>query len=154
MILQKACEGLLTNRKGGMLAHVPVRGFRNGKADFRKPDQAAVFGGTARLRQIRVMVDRRTPVATRSEPSRDPKAVANAPGVSNSSTSPSGGPAHAVPHNGRNQQPPHRTVTCRSDEPTLEIGDAISIEEGLLGWSLPATRGQVIHGTTSTILSS
>ena len=32
-----------------------------------------------------------------------------------------------------NQPPPHRTVTRRSDEPKLEIGDKIPIEEGVVG---------------------
>jgi hypothetical protein len=31
------------------------------------------------------------------------------------------------------KEAPHRTVTRRSDEPKLEIGDTISIEEGLVG---------------------
>jgi hypothetical protein len=31
------------------------------------------------------------------------------------------------------EEVPHRTVTRRSDEPKLEIGDTISIEEGLVG---------------------
>jgi hypothetical protein len=31
------------------------------------------------------------------------------------------------------KQAPHRTVTRRFDEPKLEIGDAIPIEEGLVG---------------------
>jgi len=31
------------------------------------------------------------------------------------------------------KQPPHRTVTRRCDEPELEIGDTISMEEGLVG---------------------
>jgi hypothetical protein len=34
---------------------------------------------------------------------------------------------------GEVKQAPHRTVTRRSDEPELEIGDTISIEEGLVG---------------------
>jgi hypothetical protein len=34
---------------------------------------------------------------------------------------------------GVKQPPPHRTVTCRSDEPKLEIGATISLEEGLVG---------------------
>jgi hypothetical protein len=28
---------------------------------------------------------------------------------------------------------PHRTVKCRSDEPKLEIGDGIPMEEGVVG---------------------
>jgi len=31
------------------------------------------------------------------------------------------------------QPPPHRTVTRRSDESKLEIGETISLEEGLVG---------------------
>jgi hypothetical protein len=31
------------------------------------------------------------------------------------------------------KQAPHRTVTRRWDEPKLEIGDTISMEEGLVG---------------------
>jgi hypothetical protein len=31
------------------------------------------------------------------------------------------------------QTPPHRTVSRRADEPQLEIGDKIAIEEGVLG---------------------
>jgi hypothetical protein len=31
------------------------------------------------------------------------------------------------------KQAPHRTITHRSDEPKLEIGDTISIEEGVVG---------------------
>ena len=34
---------------------------------------------------------------------------------------------------GELKQAPHRTVTRRWDEPKLEIGDAISMEEGLVG---------------------
>ena len=34
---------------------------------------------------------------------------------------------------GELKQAPHRTVTRRWDEPKLEIGDAISMEEGLGG---------------------
>ena len=34
---------------------------------------------------------------------------------------------------GELKQAPHRTVTRRWDEPKLEIGDTISIEEGLVG---------------------
>jgi hypothetical protein len=30
-------------------------------------------------------------------------------------------------------QPPHRTVTRRYDEPKLEIGDKIPMEEGIVG---------------------
>jgi hypothetical protein len=32
-----------------------------------------------------------------------------------------------------NQPPPHRTITRRFDEPKLEIGDKIPIEEGVVG---------------------
>jgi hypothetical protein len=31
------------------------------------------------------------------------------------------------------QPPPHRTITRRADEPELEIGDKIPIEEGVVG---------------------
>lgn len=31
------------------------------------------------------------------------------------------------------QPPPHRTVTRRADEPELEIGDKIPMEEGVVG---------------------
>jgi hypothetical protein len=31
------------------------------------------------------------------------------------------------------QPPPHRTVTRRSDEPKLEIGEKIPMEEGVVG---------------------
>ena len=31
------------------------------------------------------------------------------------------------------QPPPHRTVKRRSDEPKLEIGDTISLEDGRVG---------------------
>jgi hypothetical protein len=31
------------------------------------------------------------------------------------------------------QPPPHRTVTRRFDEPKLEIGDKIPMEEGVVG---------------------
>jgi len=34
---------------------------------------------------------------------------------------------------GEVKQAPHRTVTRRRDEPKLEIGDAIPMEEGLIG---------------------
>jgi hypothetical protein len=34
---------------------------------------------------------------------------------------------------GELKQTPHRTVTRRWDEPKLEIGEAIPIEEGLMG---------------------
>jgi hypothetical protein len=34
---------------------------------------------------------------------------------------------------GELKQAPHRTVTRRWDEPKLEIGDTISMEEGLVG---------------------
>ena len=34
---------------------------------------------------------------------------------------------------GELKQAPHRTVTRRWDEPKLEIGDTISLEEGLAG---------------------
>jgi hypothetical protein len=34
---------------------------------------------------------------------------------------------------GKVKQAPHRTVTRQWDEPTLEIGDTISMEEGLFG---------------------
>ena len=34
---------------------------------------------------------------------------------------------------GEVKQAPHRTVTRRYDEPELEIGDTISIEESLVG---------------------
>jgi hypothetical protein len=34
---------------------------------------------------------------------------------------------------GEVKQAPHRTVTRRWDEPKLEIGDTISLEEGLVG---------------------
>jgi hypothetical protein len=34
---------------------------------------------------------------------------------------------------GEVKQAPHRTVTRRLDEPKLEIGDTISMEEGLVG---------------------
>jgi hypothetical protein len=34
---------------------------------------------------------------------------------------------------GEVKQAPHRTVTRGYDEPKLEIGDTISIEEGLVG---------------------
>jgi hypothetical protein len=34
---------------------------------------------------------------------------------------------------GELKQAPHRTVTRRWDEPTLEIGDTIKMEEGLVG---------------------
>jgi len=47
-----------------------------------------------------------------------------------------------------------RTVTRRWDEPKLEIGDTISMEEGLLGVVLPYTRGPVMRGRTLVILSS
>jgi hypothetical protein len=34
---------------------------------------------------------------------------------------------------GEVKQAPHRTITRRSDEPSLEIGQTISLEEGLVG---------------------
>jgi len=37
---------------------------------------------------------------------------------------------------GELKQAPHRTVTRRWDEPKLEIGDKISMEEGLVGMVL------------------
>jgi hypothetical protein len=34
---------------------------------------------------------------------------------------------------GEVKEAPHRTITRRSDEPKLEIGDTFSLEEGLVG---------------------
>jgi hypothetical protein len=34
---------------------------------------------------------------------------------------------------GLKQPPPHRTITRRQDEPELEIGDKIPLEEGVIG---------------------
>jgi hypothetical protein len=34
---------------------------------------------------------------------------------------------------GLKQPPPHRIVTRRADEPRLEIGDTIPLEEGVVG---------------------
>lgn len=35
--------------------------------------------------------------------------------------------------NGQVDEPPRRTITRRSDEPKLEIGDVVSIKEGVVG---------------------
>jgi hypothetical protein len=56
---------------------------------------------------------------------------------------------NALGQNGQVDEPPRRTITRRSDEPKLEIGEIIPIKEGVIGIVharyVPSNKADEVH---------